>query len=989
MKLKTFSNYVKIYSKFQLIALTILILTSSLVVNAQSGSGNLQGKITDVSSGEPLLGANVFLEGTAIGTASDMDGFYRIRNISSGKYNLIVSYMGYKRQTVSVDIVSNRTVTLDVKLEWVSNELGKEVIVTGQLIGQAQAINQQLTSDQIVNIVSEQKIKELPDANAAEAVGRLPGVAVQRDGGEASKLMIRGLDPKFANISVNGIQIPATGADRRDVDLSLISQSTLSGIELYKALTPDQDADAIAGVVNLVTGKAKSDQKITIDLYGIYGGLSKSAEQYKASGQYSNRFFDGMFGVQAGVNAERRIRNREMFSNSWDVPANEDYKISRLLVQYDDEVRKRYGGNLNLDFNTPDGGNIKFINLYNQTSRNLFISDRDYTVGTTVQYTGRAIDRDISSYSNSLIGENHLGSLKINWALSHAYTKNEIPFDHTMRFYENTSVSSGMKNITDPKVLKFPGEILIPYAFNNFSKATLDRGFFHTESNDERNYDIKLDLEHPFTLTNDLAGTLKAGFKYRDKTRHRTANDKESIYYLRGIYDHYRNDEGNVVNKDWASSSWPNRPKMLLTDYLIGPPYSTRELNGKYLLNPIIDESMVREWYEFNRYGTNAEGKTNEYYNQLASIRDIYEVNEKVTGTYAMFKLNAWRLITFIAGVRYEVENNEYSAKFAPRVLGVFESQSAQVKDTVSNYKKEYWFPNAHLKISPVEWIDLRVAVSKSISRPDYLMRLPSLYINNQAQEITSGNPNLEPAISWNYDANITFYASKYGLLTISGFRKNIDNIFYWLNNIKLMNAAQIEATGLPVKQYGPFNQYELDMPMNTKGTKVWGYEIDLQTHLSFLPGALQNIVISANFSRMWSQTVYPRFKLIQPPGFPPKAPIPTYYSTTRELSGQTDYTGNVSVGYDYAGFSGRVSGYFQGPFLTYISNIESQDQYQKAFSRWDLALKQVFTDNITMFINVNNFTNVIEGSYLNFRNLDNGGYLFGISAELGVQYTF
>ncbi|MBX3007017.1 MAG: TonB-dependent receptor [Melioribacteraceae bacterium] len=989
MKMKKDSNYLRSKLEIPTFLLVLLFLITSAQLIAQTGSGNLQGKITDISSGEPLLGANVFLEGTAIGAATDMDGFYRIRNVSSGKYNLVVSYMGYKKQIVSVDVTTNRTVTVDVKLEWVSNVLGKEVIVTGQLIGQAQAINQQLTSDQIVNIVSEQKIKELPDANAAEAVGRLPGVAVQRDGGEASKLMIRGLDPKFANISVNGIQIPATGADRRDVDLSLISQSTLSGIELYKALTPDQDADAIAGVVNLVTGKARSEQKITVDVFGIYSGLSKSAKQYKLSGQYSNRFFNDLFGVQAGINAERRIRNREMFSNTWDVPANQDYKISRLLVQYDDEVRKRYGGNLNLDFNTPDGGNIKFINLYNQTSRNLFISDRDYTVGTTVQYTGRAIDREIYSYSNSLIGENHLGSLKINWALSHAYTKNEVPFDHTMRFYENTSVSSGMRNITDPKLLKFPGEVLIPFAWNNFAKATLDRGFFHTESNDERNYDIKLDLEHPFTLTNDLTGTVKAGFKYRDKTRHRTANDQESIYYLRGIYDHNLDDEGNVVGKDWASSSWPNRPKMLLTDYLIGPPYSTRELNGKYLLNPIIDGNMVREWYEFNRYGTNAEGKTHEYYNQLASIRDIYKVNEKVTGTYAMIKLNAWRLITFIAGMRYEVENNEYSAKFAPRILGVFESQSAQVKDTVSNYKKEYWFPNAHLKISPVEWIDLRVAVSKSISRPDYLMRLPSLYINNQAQEITSGNPNLEPAISWNYDANITFYASQYGLLTISGFRKNIDNIFYWLNNIKLMNAAQIESTGLPVKQYGPFNQYELDMPMNTKGTKVWGYEIDLQTHLSFLPGALQNIVISANFSRMWSQTVYPRFTLIQPPGFPPKAPIPTYYSTTRELNGQTDYTGNVSVGYDYLGFSGRVSGYFQGPFLMYISNIETQDQYQKAFSRWDLALKQVFTDNITMFINVNNFTNVLEGSYLNFRNLDNGGYLFGISAELGVQYTF
>jgi TonB-dependent receptor len=263
---------------------------------------------------------------------------------------------------------------------------------------------------------------------------------------------------------------------------------------------------------------------------------------------------------------------------------------------------------------------------------------------------------------------------------------------------------------------------------------------------------------------------------------------------------------------------------------------------------------------------------------------------------------------------------------------------------------------------------------------------MPSLYINNQTQEITSGNPDLEPAVSWNFDANISFYATEYGLLTISGFSKNIDNIFYWLNDIKLLTDADAIAQNLPLEEYGPFRQYSLDKPVNTDNTKVWGFEIDLQSHLSFLPGVLKNIVVSANYSRIMSETVYPRFKLVQPEGFPPKPPIATYFFTKRELNGQTDYTANLTIGYDYKDFSARVSGYFQGPYLAYISNLENQDQYQKAFSRWDLALKQIATENFTVFINVNNFTNTIEGGYLSFRNLDTGGYLYGISADLGIQ---
>jgi len=969
--------------------LTLCIIAGLNTANlmAQS-SGHLQGKVVDKVTNETLPGASVFLEGTSLGSNTDAEGSYRISNIPAGKHKLVVSYIGYKKEVIPFEIIAGKTKVLDIGLNPAILQ-GNEVVITGQLQGQAQAINQQLSSDQIVNVVSEQKIKELPDANAAESVGRLPGVAVQRDGGEASKLMIRGLDPKFTNVTLNGIQIPATSADSRDVDLSLISQSTLSGIELYKALTPDQDADAIAGVVNLVTGQAKPGQNIQLNLFGIYSGMTNSAAQYKVSGSYSNRFFDDFLGVQAGANAEKRDRNREVHTDNWSIPANLDYKINSLVVEYDQETRKRYGGNLNLDINTPDGGSIKLTNLYSKTTRKFFSSTRDYTTGDPVSYTGQAIDYKVYTINNSLTGENHVDALKIDWALSHAYTNNDMPFNHLMQFNENITTTSGMKTITDPSILKLSGKYLIPYAFNNFGAATPYKGVFDWETNSERNYDAKVDFEYPIRISDEFSGTAKAGYKFRSKNREKTGGERMASYLIRSSFNYYKDANGNIIPKDWANSDWPTGYHGLLTDFLSGGPnYPTRTIDNDYLLNPVIDEDLIRNWYDFSKDGTDITGKNKEYYNNLIGQQGNYKVLEDVQGAYGMVKMNAGQYITIIAGVRFEHEHDEYTGKYAPRMLGEFEQQSGTIYDTTTKYNQDFWLPNLHIKYKPLEWLAFRLAFSKSISRPDYSMRLPKLYIDNQAHEIYSGNPDLKPAVSLNYDASMELFANQYGLFTVSGFRKNIDNIFYWLNDIMIMSDAQARSLGLPVDKYGPFNQYSLQKPVNTSGTKVWGYELDLQTHLGFLPGALSNIVFNANYSKIWSRTKYPRFKLVQSSDFPPKPPQALFYESEKELSGQTDYTGNIGLGYDYKGFSGRLSVYFQGPYLSSISNIETGDIYQKAFSRLDLSLKQEITQMVSVFVNINNLTNTLEGSYNSYKELDRGGYLYGISAELGVQLS-
>ena len=189
----------------------------------------------DKSTGSPLVGANIFLESTSIGTASNEEGYYRIKNIKKGNYLINVSYIGYSQFSDSLVISGNENnIKLDIFLRYAAIE-GEEINVTAQAKGQIDAINKQLNSKSLVNIISSDRIEELPDANAAETVARVPGVSIRREGGEGNKVIVRGLSPKYNNITVDGVKIASTDSENRSADLSMISQYMLEGIEVTKA----------------------------------------------------------------------------------------------------------------------------------------------------------------------------------------------------------------------------------------------------------------------------------------------------------------------------------------------------------------------------------------------------------------------------------------------------------------------------------------------------------------------------------------------------------------------------------------------------------------------------------------------------------------------------------------------------------------------------------------------------------------------------------
>ena len=241
--------YLNIFMKY-------IIKISFLLNIVLSQSSIIVGTIKDSNNQYPLVGANIFIKGTSLGTASSDNGIYEIVNISAGTYTLKATYIGYDSKELEITIINDQTLEINIELDYKVIK-GQAIEVTAQAKGQMDAINKQLNSASIKNIISSDKIQELPDANAAEALARVPGLSIKREGGEGNKIVIRGLSPKYNKITVNGANLASTDADDRSTDISMISQYVIEEIEVTKAGTPDQEADMLGGTVNFKLRKAK------------------------------------------------------------------------------------------------------------------------------------------------------------------------------------------------------------------------------------------------------------------------------------------------------------------------------------------------------------------------------------------------------------------------------------------------------------------------------------------------------------------------------------------------------------------------------------------------------------------------------------------------------------------------------------------------------------------------------------------------------------
>jgi hypothetical protein len=242
----------------------ILLLIGSL--SAQQGSGSITGKVSDPSQGV-LPGARIELQPGGQSAQSDGNGDFSIKDVSPGRYTVTVSHEGFGLYSTDVTVSANSSAHVDPTLQvGTHNEV---VIVTGEREGgEIEALTIERTADNIVQVLPADVITSLPNTNIADAIGRMPSVSLERDEGEGKYIQIRGTEPRLSNVTINGIHVPSPEGVR-NVKLDVIPADLVSSVEINKTLSPNQDADAIGGSVNLVT-RTSADQPY-VSLLGMGG----------------------------------------------------------------------------------------------------------------------------------------------------------------------------------------------------------------------------------------------------------------------------------------------------------------------------------------------------------------------------------------------------------------------------------------------------------------------------------------------------------------------------------------------------------------------------------------------------------------------------------------------------------------------------------------------------------------------------------------------
>ncbi len=995
------------------IIITIFFLNVFPNTSFSQNSGVVTGKITDANTGEALPGANVIIEGTSIGSSTDIDGNFKISNIAAGDITLIVKFLGYETKKTDVNIAANSTINIDIKLQS-SSILQEEVIVTVQAKGQRAAINKQLASSTISNMVSAEKIGELPDANAAEAIGRLPGVSLKRGSGEANQIVIRGLSPKYNNVTVEGVKMSSLGGDR-SVDLSNLQSELLGGIEVSKSLRADMDADALGGTVNLKLIGAPDERKIDFTVEGSYAAIANNFNNYKLVGAFSDRFFDKKLGVSLKLAHEQKQLPSHQFHGGYTEKEwrqtfddNGDLIEKTLFTRTEQanlvdvqQERKRSNASLVLDYKN-EWWDVKFINLFGRKNDDVIDRNNVYKFipggyGTNFNLSINKTNWLTDTRTHTLQNTFDFGNSKINLTLSNSVAKgtmksegysfvelNPPSIDQEWLIYRQPI--EAIELLGGPDSLKIEDSYLREFSLGD-SKLT------------DKSYDVKLDYKYSFSLSDNFSGSIKIGGKYHTMNRD---SDGE------GKYSGFEYGTG-VGRKEALKELYPwielgaNQRGVSAVNFVDSNYNPGKFLNGRYKLGWSGDIDLLSEIQE-GYYNVDNGAKYS--FRGADSYRRDYVATEELTAVYIMTELNLGKRWYLLPGIRYEKNKTTYSAYHIVTnsgVSGIAENPEYKTIDRAN----EMFFPSLNVKFKISKAATIQGAVYSSTTRPSFNQISPLVIYHPGGSYIESNNPFLQPAKAINYDLGISFMTPKFGLFTIYGFYKKIDNLVFTMTDYPIINNGEI--VDAPEEMYDRLvgeeyydpqylsNGSKTNLPFNsTEPAYIKGVELSWQTSLWYLPGLLKGLVFDINYSLIDSKTTYPYIGQIKIGENNWGLPIygPKYETREGPMHDQPASILNMSLGWDYKGFSSRISYRYQAQTVNGLDTRYSIfDSYYDTFSLIDLTLNQKINKYFSVYTNMTNLGNHVDDYFFGEQEgkpaLPTNSQFYGTRIQVGVRMRF
>ena len=966
-----------------LMAWLAVLITST----ASAQSAMVHGTILDAVTSEPLPWANVIIVGTSIGGASDIEGKFAIRNAPVGSYTIRATYIGYETRELEVVLTVDQVLELELSLDPVSL-IGEEVTVTAQASGQTEAINRQLSSLAITNVVSGARIQELPDANAAESVARLPGVSIIREGGEGAKVVVRGLSPQYNQITIDGVQLPgnvvsndpneqASLVGDRATDLSMISSSVLGGIDVVKAITPDMDAAVIGGVVNFGLRKAKTSgtrPAFGFTSQGSYNDLKGTYADYRLVGSLEHRVFNQRLGLFLQGTTEKRNRSSNRLGAHYVLndKSNGDDGIPDLTnVDLKDvfSEKQRHGATLVLDYKH-DSGEVGIINFFSTSKTGSLHRGQSFVHAIDdITYSGGRSNNDLMSITNLLSMRQEVPLFDIDLKLSHTYSMSQNPEDFTLVFLqEDRAGYAGQGDLSK----SHPSAIA---ALGTPDSTGAKLKTINSSENFARDRSLtgSMDLARNLVITDVLTSRIKLGGSYQYRKRSYDIEDRAGVHFDLGgrqlyarVFEQYP--ELDMYNGDVVLALFTNDPysyrNFLAGDYSLAYPMNID------FMEEIIGIAIARDVGFIE--------------NEYRSLGFDYDGSETRSAAYGMLTVNVGERITLLPGVRFQNLRTSYTGNRGVQLPDAGGGIAFNARDTTATNSQGFLLPMVHVRYKPLQWLQIHFAYTNTLNYPDYSAIVPRYDVS--LATIIYNNYSLRTASSENIDLAVSIYGNAVGLFTVNAFRKRIEDLIFpsttFLSDLSAY--PDLPQGGQQNKQLYNFSTFI----NNPNPTEVRGIEIDWQTHPWYLPGPLANLVFNANYTRVFSEANYPRTELnisYDELGTLYRTVVDTFY--TSRLLHQPNDIFNLAVGFDYCGFSARVSALYQDNIFKKPDFWLQQRIYSDKYTRWDLAISQRLPWlGMQAFFNLNNITGADDIDLNQKTSFPALQERYGMTADLGLR---
>lgn len=814
----------------------LALLVSAMISPAigQTGRGTLTGSTTD-AQGFVLQGVRVALDPGGAAATSDATGQFTFPGLASGQYTVTATYAGFAPFSKAVTVAAGQPARFDAVLAVQSNVQNVQVYAERQG-GELEAINRTFNADNIINVLPADVITSLPNANIADAIGRLPSVSLERDEGEGKYVQIRGTEPRLTHVTLDGVTI-ASPETVRQIKLDLIPADLVESVQINKTLQANMEGDGIGGSVDLRTKSAADAPTLALESLGGYNPILGGRSNYQFDGTVGRRFggskklgiliggsYDwngrGINDIEPGPALSGTydlrdycyFRDRRGFAGTMDYRFSntssiylkglyahfdnfgDDWIYSPAINSYADKTTLIQGGS---DGSTSfsalrrrpiqDIGGLQFGG-HSVIGRSLLSADLDASVART---------RD-DAYSNA-----HFAPINADNPLNNI----QLGLDLTNPLSPHINVQDG-KNIFDPTKYFFQFN-----SVQNFYNPEVDLGF-----------GASLATTYNFR---GHASTFEFGGRFRNE--HKFVNQDTRNYYAAGTtFD----SDGNAIYAGEA-------PAYALSNYVndfSDPGY----YGGNYKFGPGADVAKIRA--NLNTNDTGAGDSVGNAFNQIEKVSAGYVMNTSDIGKFRV-----------VLGLRIEATNENNRG-----TVGASSATNVGTTPVIATGSYINLLPSASVRYALTPSQGIRLVYGRGLSRPNFgdLVPFQSAPSGGKARSTYSlGNPNLKSEYADNIDLLYENSLPRSGLLQAGFFYKNFTDPIVATTTYHTADAVVTD---------GP---YFLNQTINAGSAYVYGFEISFQQHFTYLPGLLNGLGVAANYGYTKSLAHLPPYVDVTQPG--------------------------------------------------------------------------------------------------------------------------